>query len=276
MEKAVGQSVSRIVIAGAEGEGAGVGFNCQRIKTCFPASTPVATEVGLRPIAEVQAGDRVWAYDLINGNWQLRTVVETYEGEYESDLIAVTLAGETIEATSRHPFWVVKGEGLDARPWPEHLPEVPQNARVSGRWVDAGDLRTGDVLLLKSGQLAAVVGLAVRQSCLRVHNFQVEGLHCYAVGESQVLVHNNCGNGGSTPRKSSRSIRKEWEEANGRQWPKDPKTGNNQDVSHKKPLSEGGSNALDNIESLPHDDHVQIHINAGDFKRWGGRRRNIK
>jgi hypothetical protein len=194
MEKAVGRTVSRIVVAGAEGEGAGVGFNCRRIKTCFPASTPVATEAGLRPIEAILPGNRVWAYDLINGIWQLRRVVETYEGEYESDLVAVTVAGETIEATSRHPFWVVEGEGLGARPRPDHIPETPLNAPVPGRWVDAGELRVGDVLLLKSGDQAAVTRLTVRRASLRVYNLHVEGLYCYAVGARQILVHNNCGN----------------------------------------------------------------------------------
>jgi len=72
-------------------------------------------------------------------------------------------------------------------------------------------------------------------------------------------------------REPSSKIRKDWEEATGEPWPKDTKTGKNQDVSHKKPLADGGSNKIDNVEPKPHDDHMKDHMNAGDFKRWGAR-----
>jgi hypothetical protein len=60
-----------------------------------------------------------------------------------------------------------------------------------GRWVDAIDLRVGDVLLLRSGEQAAIISLVIRHARLPVYNFHVEELHCYAVGHVQVLVHNN-------------------------------------------------------------------------------------
>jgi RHS repeat-associated protein len=75
----------------------------------------------------------------------------------------------------------------------------------------------------------------------------------------------------ATARKPSAQIRAEWEAANGTPWPKDPNTGANQDVSHKQALADNGTNDLDNIEPKPHADHVQQHVDAGDFKRWGAR-----
>ncbi|MRG97255.1 HNH endonuclease signature motif containing protein [Polyangium spumosum] len=75
----------------------------------------------------------------------------------------------------------------------------------------------------------------------------------------------------ATPRVPSKKLRKQWEAATGQPWPKDPKTSRNQDVAHKKPLAEGGSNDVDNIEPLPHSEHVRQHSQAGDFKRWGAK-----
>jgi hypothetical protein len=73
----------------------------------------------------------------------------------------------------------------------------------------------------------------------------------------------------ATPRVSSKTLRNKWEAETGKAWPKDPKTGRNQDVAHKRPLSEGGSNDVENYEPMPHDQHVRQHSEAGDFKRWG-------
>lgn len=77
-------------------------------------------------------------------------------------------------------------------------------------------------------------------------------------------------------RKSSATIRKEWEEANGQPWPKDSKTGKNMEVSHEQALADGGTNELSNIKPRPHDEHVQMHVDNGDFKLWGERAKKEK
>jgi hypothetical protein len=56
--------------------------------------------------------------------------------------------------------------------------------------VEAGDLRVGDVLLLRSGLQEPITRLETRHGAETVYNFHVQGLHCYAVGNPQVLVHN--------------------------------------------------------------------------------------
>ena len=158
---------------------------------CFPANTPVSTEHGLRPIKDIRQDDQVWAFDLISGEWKLRRVLETYEHEHEGRLLAFTVAGEIIESTEGHPWWVVEGQELYSRPQPEHVPDAPQNSKIPGRWVDAGELRLGDVLLLHSGRLAPITAITERQAKEKVYNFHVEDLQCYAVGKNQILVHNN-------------------------------------------------------------------------------------
>lgn len=74
-----------------------------------------------------------------------------------------------------------------------------------------------------------------------------------------------------TPRVSSRTLRSRWERANGKAWPKDPDTGRNQDVSHIKPLADGGTNDVGNIEPKTRAEHTKEHQQNGDFQRWGRR-----
>jgi hypothetical protein len=158
---------------------------------CFPADTPVATELGSKPIQEVQGGDRVWAFDVVASEWKLCRVIETYRHEHDGTMVAATVAGEVVESTGHHPYWVVRGEALEGRPRPGHVPGNPPAYRGEGRWVDSIDLRVGDVLLLRSREQVPITALVIRQARLPVYNFQVEDLHCYAVGHAQILVHNN-------------------------------------------------------------------------------------
>ena len=59
-----------------------------------------------------------------------------------------------------------------------------------GRWVDARDLRVGDVVLRRSGAVAKIEGIASRLESRTVFNFEVAELHSYAVGRVAILVHN--------------------------------------------------------------------------------------
>ncbi|MEX0979043.1 MAG: polymorphic toxin-type HINT domain-containing protein, partial [Pirellulales bacterium] len=83
---------------------------------------------------------------------------------------------------------------LSASPRPTSGPSLPRWCHTPlspGRWVDAGDVRVDDVLLLMDGRRIAVDEIQVRQVAQKVYNFQVAALHNYAVGPERVLVHNN-------------------------------------------------------------------------------------
>ncbi len=164
--------------------------------SCFPAGTLVATSDGLRPIESIVAGQRVWAFDLIASQWLLRHVLRAHSRHYEGNAASVTVAGETIDSTSRHPYFVVRGQDLEDRPTLEHLARVPDGATTPGRWVDAADLRVGDELLLRDGRIEPIEHSWVYPFFDKVYNFEVDDLHCYAVGCSGILVHNNSGEQG--------------------------------------------------------------------------------
>ena len=161
--------------------------------SCFPAGTLVATEAGAKPIESVVEGELVWAYDLVASDWRLRRVLRTYSRPCEGLAASVTVNDETVVSTSRHPYFVTRGERLKDRPSLEHLAKVPDGATTPGRWVDAGDLRAGDELVLLDGRVAPVEDVRLDPFADAVYNFEVDDLHCYAVGRSGVLVHNNNG-----------------------------------------------------------------------------------
>jgi hypothetical protein len=163
----------------------------QNLKWCFPAGTLVDTPSGLRAIEAITAGEQVWGYDLVASAWRPCVVQQTFCTDYEGRSVFVTVAGEQIASTFLHPYWVVRGQDLEARPRREHLPTVPLAATTPGRWVDAGDVRVGDCLLLRDGRVAPVDVVRVRPFEGLVYNFAVGWLACYAVGRQGALVHNS-------------------------------------------------------------------------------------
>ena len=133
---------------------------------CFAAGTLVQTEDGLRPIEEVKAGERVWAWDERTGEVALRVVERAFVRQAEA-LVEVEAGGGRVQTTAEHPFWV---EGLG--------------------WVNAGQLQPGDAIKTLSGECQTVTGVARQAGRVTVYNFEVEGFHTYFVSGSGLLVHN--------------------------------------------------------------------------------------
>ncbi|MEL7655391.1 MAG: polymorphic toxin-type HINT domain-containing protein, partial [Bacillota bacterium] len=107
---------------------------------------------------------------ILTGEKGLKQVVRTFVNEKDV-LIQITVNGTLIEATENHPFWV-EGEG----------------------WVDACNLKSGDILRLESGENVEISDLkrVELDSPINVYNFEVQDWHTYFVSEDGVLVHNDC------------------------------------------------------------------------------------
>ncbi len=134
-------------------------------------------------------------------------VEQAYERQYAGDLVAVEAAGsdagdvvggggEPLVATGNHPFWVAAGEDLAGRPLPEELGEAEARGppgTAAGRWVEARDLRVGDVLVRGDGTRTSLTGLRTWEEAAPVYNLRVADTSTYAAGRLVLAVHStNC------------------------------------------------------------------------------------
>jgi len=143
---AVAASGGRARLAGEVGEGgaqsAGVATKQgAKLINCFPPGALVGTEAGLRPIAQVEAGQRVWAYDFQGGTWRQCVVECRHDAIYDGPLVTLDIGVGEVTATAYHPFWVVEGQDLESRPALRHV-DVSEDRGESlpGRWVNSHDL----------------------------------------------------------------------------------------------------------------------------------------
>ena len=88
--------------------------------------------------------------------------------------------GTTVTTTPTHPFY------------------QPQKG-----WIDAIDLRAGDILVRSNGEYVVVEAIEheLLESPITVYNFEVEDFHTYHVGSASVLVHNRCEGRPISPKK---------------------------------------------------------------------------
>ncbi|MBS5935363.1 MAG: hypothetical protein KIC94_21180, partial [Clostridiales bacterium] len=100
-----------------------------------------------------------------------KTVVETYINK-TTCIVKIIIQNEVIYTTMNHPFYV-KGQGF----------------------VAAGKLSMGDEIMNVSGGSYPVESVELEERQEVVYNFQVEDYHTYYVGESSILVHNDCPEG---------------------------------------------------------------------------------
>jgi len=129
---------------------------------CFLAGSLVATPAGNVRIESLKKGDPVYS-EGADGSKKPSVVTRTYVVEAFSYLVI----NGNLRVTSTHPFY------------------------VNGSWVQAGDIRTGQSLLNKSGARVQVVTIEQVNRGVRVYNIEVEGTHTFFV--NGVLVHNKIG-----------------------------------------------------------------------------------
>ena len=163
-------------------------------------------------IEDIQVGDLVYSYDTITGEVTQKEVTAVFVRE--SDHINyLTIADEygriqVIETTDAHPFWVVTDEPNLERAARSVVDEngvilYHENIEtgLNGFWVEAKDLREGDVFLGANGELSTLVVIerVVFPDGIKVYNFTVDGNHDYFViaqtgdyGQMCILVHNSC------------------------------------------------------------------------------------
>ena len=128
---------------------------------------------GLKPIEEIEIGDKILAYDEGTGEQAFKPVVQLFRNETK-EWYHIFVNGEEIVCTGGHLFYVV-GEGF----------------------VEAKDLKISDQLLLSSGKRVIIEEIQVEQleKPETTYNFEVADFHTYYVSASKVLVHNMCAKG---------------------------------------------------------------------------------
>jgi hypothetical protein len=210
----------------AAGDGATAGKkvidNCKPGSgSCFTAGTQVVVGAEFTEddvfvqyvtvnIEDIKVGDFVFSYDTITGEVSQKEVTAVFvrESDHINYLTIVDEQGceQILETTDGHPFWVVTDEPDLSRAARSVVDEngfilYHENleAGLNGFWVEAKDLREGDIFIGANGELSILVSAerVVFPENIKVYNFTVDGNHDYFViaqvgdyGQTCVLVHN--------------------------------------------------------------------------------------
>jgi hypothetical protein len=190
-------------------------------KTCFTAGTQVVVgteyngegtgvEYVTVNIEDIKVGDLVYSYDTVTGEVSQKEVTDTFvrTSNHINYLTIIDENGheQVIETTDSHPFWVITNNPDLDRAAREIIDEdgtilYHENIGVTeqGYWVEAKDLREGDVFLGANGELSLLTNRERVEfpEGITVYNFTVDGNHDYFViaqeyefGQTCILVHN--------------------------------------------------------------------------------------
>jgi hypothetical protein len=139
---------------------------------CFTGETLVKTEDGRKQIQDIKVGDKVYSENVETGEKGYKTVKRIFINDAYT-LLYISVNDTEIKTTFPHPFYVI-GKG----------------------WVEAKDLKVGDILKLANAEITEVKALSVEKlkTPVKVFNFEVEDWHTYYVSGYDILVHNTGSN----------------------------------------------------------------------------------
>jgi len=141
-------------------------------EVCFVAGTPVLMADGTtKPIEEIRPGDMVLAADHLDpeGKPEAARVARFFDNG-EKEVVRLRFEnGEELVCTPSHRFYVF-GKG----------------------WICAEELVVGDECLTAEGKRVAFVLREEVEGTRLVYNIEIEGRHTYFVGDTPVLIHNDC------------------------------------------------------------------------------------
>nr|WP_238362171.1 polymorphic toxin-type HINT domain-containing protein [Actinopolymorpha pittospori] len=141
----------------------------------------------LKPISDIEVGDRVVATDPQTGEQQVEPVSAVWV--HQDKLVDLRVAAGVVTTTEDHPFW---------------------NA-TDRAWQDAADIDPSDQLLTADGDGTSVGGIAwATQHTDTAYNLTIANIHTYYVlaGRTAVLVHND---GGFDWEKGLEDLKKGWD-----------------------------------------------------------------
>ena len=146
------------------------------------------TEEGLKPIEEIEVGDKVLSYDEETGEQAYKSVVRLFRNETK-EWYHIHVNGEEIVCTGGHPFYV-----LNVEKDRNTVRYEGTKSDTKGKWVTAKKLKLSDKLLLSDGSCAIIEAITVEQLEIpeTTYNFEVADFHTYYVSDSKILVHNDC------------------------------------------------------------------------------------
>jgi hypothetical protein len=156
---------------------------------CFVSGTLVETPNGLLAIECIRPGDIVFTFDTKDSAWAVDKVTAVLSHVAVGDFVQIGITGGvTFKATGSHPIWVSHGSGLWCRPAAADVLENESVMTKTGRWVEARDLKRGDVLVSRSGP-AFVETIGKTFGTHQVHTILLERYRGYAVSRAGIVVH---------------------------------------------------------------------------------------
>jgi hypothetical protein len=142
--------------------------NLAGVACSFSADTLVSTIDGYETIAQLMRGELVLAYNEATGEIGYYPITAVWS-EQHFIIEYITVDGERIATTPKHPFFI-----------------------QPGKWVAAGELQVGDHIRKADGSYGEVQAIEFIYQPQPMYNLSVAEAHTYFVGVGQWLVHNDC------------------------------------------------------------------------------------